>query len=97
MPSLIKSSDLFAFGPNDSSEEVKTSSDYLKDIFRSAAKVVDGELEALDHLNHVKAVREIAELFDINAQELWYFIEYGEEEAERLFNLGRKDAEDKSV
>ena len=56
-------------------------------ILKDASLVVDQELRSLEHLNTRQAVSEIAQLFDINAVELWYYHMRGEEEAERLFNV----------
>ena len=52
-----------------------------------AAEAVKEELTCLEKLNKRKAIQEIAELFEISAAVLGWFVEYGEEEAERMCAL----------
>jgi len=61
----------------------------ILDVTRSAAIQCENELEALDVLNRAKVIASTAELFQIDSYELWYYIENGEEEAERCFDLDR--------
>jgi len=59
------------------------------DAVRSAAIQCENELEALDVLNRSKVVTSVAELFQLEPYELWYYIENGEEEANEQFDLDR--------
>lgn len=77
--------------PTSSSEFIECELDLQRDTFRHASRLVDLELDALDTLNKRKAVVEIAETLNINPHELFLYIEYGEEECERIFNLMRAD------
>lgn len=61
--------------------------DVVLQTYRTGASLVEQELEALDHLNRQKAIKEIAELLCIPFFDLWYFLEFGEEEGERLLNM----------
>lgn len=68
-------------------ESVKTTLELKYFILNRAAEAYEREMESLDTLNKTKAMREIAELFEISVHDLWLFVEYGEEEHERLFNM----------
>ncbi|CAB9511449.1 unknown protein [Seminavis robusta] len=57
------------------------------DVLREAVKLIQDETEALEALNCRQAVNEIAKMFNLGSAELWYYYSYGEEEAERLFNI----------
>lgn len=61
----------------------------VADLLRDAAYAVSKELEFLQSLNTRKAVEEFAALYNVRPVELWYFYNYGEHEAERLFRVSR--------
>jgi acyl-CoA reductase-like NAD-dependent aldehyde dehydrogenase len=71
-------------------DSIATEPQFRKEILRAASKAVDQELDALDSLNRIKVLKTISEAFDVDQQELWFYIEYGEEECERVFNMLRK-------
>lgn len=56
---------------------------------KRAELLVEEELTALDILNRRKAIADVATYLQICPGELDYFLEHGEEEAERIFNLSR--------
>lgn len=69
-------------------DTISSSREYLLDVFRAAALVVEQERESLDQLNSTKTIKEVATLFDISPQELFYYIEYGEEGLVHLMKIG---------
>ena len=69
-------------------ESIALTSGFIE-VLHDAANAVDRELKYLNNLNRRKAIQEIAELYEVSATLLWWFVEHGEEEAERLMNLRR--------
>ena len=53
-------------------------------VLISAARAVDDELKSLNEINKRKAVMEISELYEISSTLLYFYMEYGEVEGERL-------------
>ena len=58
----------------------------LRTMFYNASLMYERELEALENLNRQEALKKISDLFEIPSIELWYYMEYGEEQTESLFN-----------
>lgn len=76
------------------SEVTKTFEAFHRENLRLAANAFESELENLDQINRTKAIKEIAELFEVTPQELWYYVEFGEEESQQRLAPARVRAEE---
>ena len=66
------------------SMRIETPKDFYMSKLRRAEEQVENELQALDVINRAEAIKKIAELMEASSQELITYIDYGEEESERV-------------
>ena len=59
----------------------------VRKCFANASLEVKRVSDQLSHQHRMEAIRQVAELYDISSYELLYYEEFGEEEAERHFNM----------
>lgn len=69
-----------------SSIGINSTADYRRYLFEYASSLVDQEIEALEALNHLSAIKKVSELMKLNPAHLTLYLEQGEEEFERVFN-----------